>query len=191
MCDLIQVWTCANIYICLNVTSCESTFGRDLDGEMEWGRKWMSPAWGFHFCAPLSMEGPCHVMELLPCGGSGCLAGPPDSLSPCLQWLPAHQFTFNYLLSQMYSEEVQEHSIKTFWRFYPITVFFGHLEWIVQSRLHDILICLKFRIMRPVCPHFKRFFFSKVSIFLIAIQDCLSSFRLDRHYVALKEECWS
>lgn len=122
-CTFVFLWLCV-----------ESIHGREWDGKIEQGKKRKRPAWGFHYCAPLSTEGPRHVTELLPCGGSGSLAGlhPPDSLSPCLQWLPARQFTFNYLLSQTHSEEVQKHSIKTFWRFYPLRLIFGHLEWVAQ-----------------------------------------------------------
>lgn len=100
-----------------------SACGSKLDGEIEGKRKGKRPAWGFYYCAPLSTEWLRHVTEPLSCGGSGSLARlqPPDSLSPGLHWLPAHQLTFNYLLSQTHSEEVPKHSTKSLWRFCPLT----------------------------------------------------------------------
>lgn len=111
-------------------------------------------------------------LEPLPCGGSGSLAGlrPPDSLSPCLQWLPAHRFTFNYLSSQTRSEEIQEHSIKTFWRFLSLKPLLLHLEWAAQSCPHHIPVLLRVQDYETVQNHILFFFLKRcigteVSIF--------------------------
>ena len=131
-------------------------------------------------------RGPRHVTELLPCGGSRSLAAlhPPDSLSPCLQWLPARQFTFNYLLSQTHSEEVQKHSIKTFWRFLSLkTLLWSPRMGRTNLRLRKIQDYERV-LHQTLSP-------SDTPFLHMTIEESLSSLCLDGHYVSLKEECWS
>lgn len=193
MSDLIQVWICVDIYICLSVTL--SVCGRELNGEIERRKKGKRPAWGFHYCASLNTEWPCHVMELLLCDGSGSLAGlqPPDSLSPCLHWLPAQQFTFNYLLSQTYFEEVQENSTKTLWRFYASVLLFGHFKCVAQSCLHDILLCVKVTIMRQFfkTSSFLNFPFFRLQYTVVsAVSGWMDIMWLLKRNVGVKRVCW-
>jgi len=177
---------CGHVCEHLHLSSCD-----ELDGKIEQGKEKNRPALGFHYCAPLSMEGPCHVTEPLPCGGSGSLAAlqPTDSLSPCLQWLPAHQFIFNYLTSQTHSEEVQKQSIKTFWRFLSLNPpLWSPREIHTNLSLWHPSLCKVPDYETVLHPILSSLW---VSIFTFASQDCLSSLWLDGHYVALKEECWS
>lgn len=157
----------------------------------EWGRKGERPMQGFHYCAPRRPEWLCHVGERLLCGRSASLAAfhPPDNLSTCLQQIHDQRFTFNYLLSQTHTEEVQKHRIQAFLRFYPLALLFGSSEWVERR-----CVC------QPYCDMKWNIFVSHLIIILTAVSllkfpfathNCPSClWYLDGLYLSLKEECW-
>lgn len=113
-------------------------------------------AWGLYCCLPLSTEealamlwSRCCVVSWVPWLVSGLLTGLPNVCSGSLP-------TCSLLIispSQSHFDETQKHSIKTFWSFYSITLFFSinepHESVFMTSWLKNWIYLLVFYFFSP------------------------------------------
>lgn len=172
MCYLIQVQTCVwtstfvSLWLCI-----ESIHGREWDGWKDRARKEKEEtevSITVHLlarrglatsrsCCRVAGRDPWPVSSLLTACLHACSGSLPTSSLLIISWVKRTLRKSRSTVS------------KPSGGFYPLTLFFGHLEWATQICLCDILLCIKFRIRRlfyiTFYSCFKRYVFPKVSIF--------------------------